>query len=216
MGSVTVAVGAAAVDIVGQKRSTASKVLHPVSPCSQGFLLRRLSYAVRGIDARINDISADSLAGAVIVGVSGAARVGVGDAGDAPGSTRLGHGGAGSDDGILLNVLDLRIVSINIQRHLYGLTHVRVIPKSLNLLVAEADGEAFKRIAVGKVGLLLGFGDGVRDGRELDAVGQLDDELALDEIGITRLQKGSGRGTLGRGGQGQRQESDKSRNEHSD
>jgi hypothetical protein len=69
---------------------------------------------VLNIDTSVDDISASTLTGALIVGVSLATRSGAGKASDTPWSIVLLLGSLDGDDGILLNVLDLQIVSMMI------------------------------------------------------------------------------------------------------
>lgn len=64
------------------------------------------------IDTGVDDIRASALSGALVVGVSPATRLGAGEAGNTPRSIVLLDGSLDGDDGILLNVLDLNIVSV--------------------------------------------------------------------------------------------------------
>jgi hypothetical protein len=57
------------------------------------------------VDARVDDVGAGALAGSLVKGVSGAAGLGAGDAGEAPGGVLLG--GGDGDDAILLDEVDL-------------------------------------------------------------------------------------------------------------
>jgi hypothetical protein len=70
------------------------------------------TYIVLHVDARVNDIRARALAGAVVVHVRRGARLAVRDAGKSPRHVLLGDKVAGPHDAILLNVLDLGGVSI--------------------------------------------------------------------------------------------------------
>jgi hypothetical protein len=70
------------------------------------------TYIVLHVDARVNDIRARALAGAVVVHVRRGARLAVRDAAKAPGHVVLVDKVVGRHDAILLNVLDLNRVSI--------------------------------------------------------------------------------------------------------
>lgn len=60
-----------------------------------------------GVDARVNDVGTDTLAGAVIVDVLAGTSLSVGDAAKTPRGAVLGDVGIGTSHSILLNVLDL-------------------------------------------------------------------------------------------------------------
>jgi hypothetical protein len=64
-----------------------------------------LEVLVLHVDAGVDDVGAGALAGSVVVGVSGAAGLLGGDAGQAPGGVLLS--GRDGDDGILLDVVNL-------------------------------------------------------------------------------------------------------------
>lgn len=78
------------VDLIGGKDSTA------------------LEIGVVDVDTGIEDIGADTFAGAVVVGVGAATSGGAGKTGQTPVSVILGS--VGPDNGVGLNVLDLERV----------------------------------------------------------------------------------------------------------
>jgi hypothetical protein len=63
---------------------------------------------VGGVDTGVNNVGASTSTGGVGVGVGGGALLGVGETGQTPGSVALG--GEHVEDGLLLNVLDLRVI----------------------------------------------------------------------------------------------------------
>lgn len=67
-----------------------------------------------GVDASVNDVRAGASASGVVIGVSGAAGLVVGQAGEAPGGVLLG--GGDGDNGVLLDKVDL----LNVVRLLSG------------------------------------------------------------------------------------------------
>jgi hypothetical protein len=120
--------------------TTTSKVLEELGASIKVRMLN--------VDTGVNDVRASTLASALVVGVSLAARSGAGNAGDTPRSIVLVDGSLDGDDSILLNVLDLRFVSITLTDWLgcIGLTlgsclsfsissSLRLAAKPLKLLV---------------------------------------------------------------------------------
>lgn len=65
---------------------------------------------MRLIDARVDNVGANTLTGAVVVDVLAGAGIAVGDTAKAPGSTVLSDIGICASNSILLNVLDLGFV----------------------------------------------------------------------------------------------------------
>ncbi len=69
--------------------------------------MRAGTNGVVDVDARVNDVGAGALAGALVVDVRGFARCAVRDAGQAPGDVSLRDEAIDGDDGVLLNVFNL-------------------------------------------------------------------------------------------------------------
>jgi hypothetical protein len=71
-----------------------------------------IKVGVLNIDTGVNDVRTSTLTSALVVGVSLATGSGAGKAGNTPRSILLLDGSLDGDDSILLNVLDLKFVSI--------------------------------------------------------------------------------------------------------
>lgn len=67
----------------------------------------RATYRVAGIDTRVDNVGADSLASAVVIDVLAGTSLAVGDATKTPGGAVLGDIRIGAGNGILLDVFDL-------------------------------------------------------------------------------------------------------------
>ena len=155
------------------------------------------TYRVGGVNASVDDVGAGAGTGVGIVGVGGASGGSRGDTGKTPGGASLGL--LDGDNGVLLNVVDRGVVL-----------------ESLELGGGQAGSEAAEALGVGVVGLGLDGVDGRVDGGADGVLGELDNVLALKDLGVAGSQDGSGRVALdGRGG-GQRHgdESEKSGSTH--
>lgn len=73
-----------------------------------------------GVDASVNDVGTGALTSAVVVGVGGLTRSLLGDASETPGSTSLGSVSVDGDDGILLNVIDLKNPKCQVSSYIKG------------------------------------------------------------------------------------------------
>ena len=94
---------------VGEPGCAAAEVLKGALACGEGLGLGRGwgTYRVGGVDARVDDVGAGALAGAVVVDVLGGSGGAVGDTAEAPGDVRLGDDVVDGEDGVLFNVFDL-------------------------------------------------------------------------------------------------------------
>jgi hypothetical protein len=156
---------------------------------------------VGSINTSVNDVSASTRTGSVIVGVGSATGRLRRDTGETP--RGVGLGGRDGDDRILLDVLNGGVVT-----------------KSGQLLLGKAGGETVETVGIGVVGISLDRGDGTVDGSSDNVLLELDDVLAIDQAGAAGDDERSGRITLGLdaggSGHGQGEESEKSGRTHLD
>jgi hypothetical protein len=75
---------------------------------------------VGGVDASVNDVGTSALASAAVIGVGGLARGLLGDTSETPGSTGLGSVSVDGDNGILLNIIDLKNPECQVSSYIKG------------------------------------------------------------------------------------------------
>lgn len=124
------------------------------------------THRVAGINTGVKDVRASTGTSAVIEDVAGSTVSTVGDTSQTPGGTGLGGVGLDGHDGILLDVVDIRVVTQGLEGGL-----------------VEVAGEA----AEGSIEDVLGglgqdAGDGTVDGGEGGVVLELDNVAVGDEI----------------------------------
>lgn len=176
------------------------------------------------INTGVDDIGASTLAGAVVVGVSAATRALGGDASNTPRGIALLGSSRDANISILLNVLDLNLVSRDLL-WLYPyeseVTDIGVVLQLVQLIILEAGRETAETLGVGVIGISLDGRDHLvnpaLDGRSLEALLHLDDVLAIDKLDTAWAKNGSGLGPAGGSrGSGQRkgEKSEKSSRSH--
>jgi hypothetical protein len=168
------------------------------------------------IDTGVDDVSASTLTGALIVGVSLASSPVARKSSKTPRSILLLSGRLDADVCILLNVLNLRSLLVPAHGILCNVTHVGVILELLNLIILETSSETAEALGVGVVSVGLDGRDGGADGSSPDAALHLDDVLAIDKLDAARTKDRSRLSPAGGSGQRKGEKGEKSGGSHLD